>query len=121
MADIKNFGIVDELTVVAAGLNGKMGEVNAAFGLLQLNYVDAAVGSRQLVDKTYRDLLADTPGIRCMEPGEKVSANYSYFPVLVEDDFPISRNALYDKLKQENIFNEPKDLLNKLAEYQIGE
>jgi hypothetical protein len=42
---LKNFGIADEVTVVAAGINGKMHEVSAAFGLLQLEGIDAAIAS----------------------------------------------------------------------------
>jgi len=100
---LKNFGIVDELTVVAAGINGKMNEISAAVGLLQLKYVDSAITSRRKIDATYRDLLRDTPGIRCIDENAQVAANYSYFPILVEDDYPLSRDGLYVKLRQNDI------------------
>ncbi|RAS25210.1 dTDP-4-amino-4,6-dideoxy-D-glucose aminotransferase VioA [Paraburkholderia bryophila] len=101
---LKNFGFVDEVTVVAAGINGKMSEINAAFGLLQLQHVDKALAKRRAIDAHYRALLADVPGIRCLQDaGEKV-ANYAYFPVQVEDSFPISRDALYERLKEHDIF-----------------
>jgi dTDP-4-amino-4,6-dideoxygalactose transaminase len=101
---LKNFGFVDEVTVVAAGINGKMSEINAAFGLLQLQHVDNALAKRKTIDAQYRELLADVPGIRCLsDAGEKV-ANYAYFPVQVEDHFPISRDALYERLKEHGIY-----------------
>lgn len=101
---LKNFGFVDEVTVDIAGINGKMSEVNAAFGLLQLKHIDTALEERKKVDKLYRSLLKYIKGIRCLEDaGEKV-ANYSYFPILIESEYPITRDELYQKLKDKNIF-----------------
>lgn len=100
---LKNFGHVGEVTVVAPGINGKMSEINAAFGLLQLKYVDKAIAQRKEIDTIYRELLKNIKGIRCLQDaGEKV-ANYSYFPILVEAGYPISRDDLYQKLKGNNI------------------
>lgn len=101
---LKNFGFLDEVTVNVAGINGKMSEVNAAFGLIQLNHIAAALEGRKKVDELYRFLLKDIKGIRCLEgSGEKV-VNYSYFPILVEKDYPITRDELYQKLKDNSIF-----------------
>jgi dTDP-4-amino-4,6-dideoxygalactose transaminase len=102
---LKNFGFVDELTVVAPGINGKMSEVNAAFGMLQLRHVDAALNRRGEVDAAYRKLLKDVRGVRCLNGASVVKANYSYFPILLGSDFPISRDALYDRLKEHGIFS----------------
>lgn len=101
---LKNFGIVDEVTVVAAGINGKMSEFNAAFGLLQLQHMDGVIARRREVDGVYRDLLQSAEGIRCLENAGVTKPNYSYFPILVQDDYPLSRDALYQKLKDQNIF-----------------
>ncbi|EGH24737.1 aminotransferase, partial [Pseudomonas amygdali pv. mori str. 301020] len=60
---LKNFGFADEVTVVAPGINGKMSEINAAFGLLQLKYIDEALLKRQRIDERYRDALATVPGL----------------------------------------------------------
>ncbi|MCK4620869.1 MAG: DegT/DnrJ/EryC1/StrS family aminotransferase [Desulfuromonadales bacterium] len=101
---LKNFGYVDEVTVVAPGINGKMSEVNAAFGLLQLQHIDQALARRKEIDAAYRELLGDVKGVCCLlDAGEKV-ANYSYFPILVEADYPISRDVLYQKLRDNNIY-----------------
>lgn len=101
---LKNFGFVDEVTVVAPGINGKMSELNAAFGLLQLKGVDAAIVKRKAIDARYRQGLAGVNGIHCLaDAGEQV-ANYSYFPILVQPDYPLSRDALYQKLKDNGIY-----------------
>jgi len=101
---LKNFGFVDEVTVVAPGINGKMSEVNAAFGLLQLQHIDEAMQRRCEIDQLYRVLLKDVPGIRLVEGAGQTTANHSYFPILVDADYPMSRDALYQKLKDNRIF-----------------
>lgn len=101
---LKNFGFTNETTVLEAGINGKMSEINAAFGMLQLKHVDEVLAQRKRIDKTYRELLSEVKGIRCLDDaGEKV-ANYSYFPILVNDDYGTSRDALYEILKEKEIF-----------------
>lgn len=95
---LKNFGFVDEVTVVASGINGKMSEINAAFGLLQLKGIDGALAKRQLIDARYREGL-NAINIRCLDVGNHVS-NYAYFPIFVENN----RDELYEKLKANGIF-----------------
>lgn len=102
---LKNFGFIDETTVIEAGINGKMSEVNSAFGLLQLRYVDSAIQSRGLIDSVYRQELRSIRGIECMEVPKNVIQNYSYFPILVTDNFPMTRDALYEKLKLNGIYS----------------
>jgi dTDP-4-amino-4,6-dideoxygalactose transaminase len=101
---LKNFGFVDELTVVAPGINGKMSEVNAAFGMLQLQGIDRAIARRREIDETYRRLLADVKGIQCLPDAGETVGNYSYFPILITEDYPLSRDELYQKLKDQNVF-----------------
>lgn len=101
---LKNFGFADEVTVVAPGINGKMNEVQAAFGLLQLKYVDSAITLRQKIDENYRKLLKDVAGIKCSNELVEVKRNYSYFPILVEDNYPLTRDELYQKLKDNGIY-----------------
>ncbi len=99
---LKNFGIVDEVTVVAAGINGKMNEVTAAFGLLQLERVGAAIEQRAGIAALYRRLLDGIPGIALMAaPGHE--SNFGYFPILVGDDYPLGRDGLYEKLRAAGI------------------
>lgn len=101
---LKNFGFVDETTVVASGINGKMSEINAAFGLLQLQHIDEALARRAQIDAIYRERLRDVPGIRCLPKAGEKTANHSYFPILVGPEYPISRDALYQKFRDHDIY-----------------
>lgn len=101
---LKNFGFVDEVTVVAPGINGKMSEINAAFGLLQLKHIDGALARRKEIDLAYRAQLEGIQGIYCLDDSGLVESNHSYFPILVQTDYPLSRDALYQKLKDHGIF-----------------
>ncbi len=100
---LKNFGFVDEVTVVAPGINAKMSEINAAIGLLQLQHMPTVLARRAEVAAIYRRELAGVRGIRCLALAGQEVSNHSYFPVLVDADYPISRNALYQKLKDHGI------------------
>ncbi|MFN7308358.1 MAG: DegT/DnrJ/EryC1/StrS family aminotransferase [Acetobacteraceae bacterium] len=100
---LKNFGHFGETQVVATGINGKMSEFNAALGILQLKYVDEVIQRRKIIDKTYRKGLAGIKGVRCLgDAGEKV-ANYAYFPILIDHQYPISRDALYERMRAKGV------------------
>jgi dTDP-4-amino-4,6-dideoxygalactose transaminase len=101
---LKNFGHSGEVTVVAPGINGKMNEIQAAFGLLQLKYVDEAIARRCKLDALYRVALRGVPGITCIEPAAETASNFGYFPILVEDDFALSRDRLNDHLREHAIY-----------------
>lgn len=101
---LKNFGHVGETTVVAPGINGKMSEFNAALGVLQLKYVDQALAKRKEIDTIYRQRLKGIKGIHCLDDAGEKRANNAYFPILVEPAYPISRDDLYQKLKDNRIY-----------------
>jgi len=101
---LKNFGFADEVTVMAPGINGKMNEIQAAFGLLQLKYVQEAIKLRCNIDKIYRHSLVDIPGIDCLHEPVNTERNYAYFPILVSEDYSLSRDGLYEKFREENIY-----------------
>lgn len=99
---LKNFGFVDEVTVVAPGINAKMSEINAALGLLQLQKIDDVIQQRGIVYERYLNELSNVKGIRCI--GQHANQpNYSYFPILVQSDYPLSRDELHQKLKEQGI------------------
>lgn len=102
---LKNFGIADELTVTAPGINGKMSEINAAFGLVQLKHIDDAMAQRQAVDSRYRTELAEVTGITLYQHECNANSNFSYFPILIEPEYPLTRDELYEKLKENNILS----------------
>lgn len=101
---LKNFGFVDEVTVGATGINGKMSEINAAFGLLQLQHIDHALECRKKVDAAYRRLLQNLDGITCVAPTEDDAPNYSYFPIIIDDDYPLTRDEIYESMREANIY-----------------
>lgn len=102
---LKNFGFAGETTIMAPGINSKMNEVQAAMGLLQLKTFNESIEKRKLVANRYRELLKDVNGITMLpEPQETVS-NYAYFPIFVNEQvYGMSRDDLYEKLKQHNIY-----------------
>lgn len=100
---LKNFGHVGETNVVAPGINGKMSEINAAFGLLQLKHIDHALYNRKVIDSAYREKLKNIKGIECLSNAGEFVANYAYFPILVKNDYPINRDELNQRLKDSGI------------------
>lgn len=117
--DLKNFGFRNETTVIAAGINAKMNEVQAAFGLLQLKYVDHAIAKRKTIAELYTKELSNISGIRLIVPHSPLSThhssliikhssfiihNYSYFPIFINAElYGTSRDQLYEELKQHGI------------------
>lgn len=100
---LKNFGFADEVTVMAPGINGKMNEVQAAFGLLQLRYIDYVLERRKAIDQCYRQAFCNTHGIAVLPEPPDTIRNYAYFPVLVGPDYLISRDELYQRLREAGI------------------
>ena len=101
---LKNFGHAGEVNVVAPGINGKMSEFNAALGLLQLKHIDEALARRKVIDLAYRERLHDVKGIHCLGDAREMQANYAYFPILVQPDYPLSRDELNQRLRDKGIF-----------------
>lgn len=103
--NLKNFGFRGETTVVAPGINSKMDEVRAAYGLLNLRYVDAAIATRKRVAEKYVDALKDVKGIELFpyEVSPTFKWNYAYFPILVTDEYRMTRDALYEFMKTQNV------------------
>jgi dTDP-4-amino-4,6-dideoxygalactose transaminase len=100
---LKNFGITNEVTVKTLGINGKMSEFNAALGLIQLKYVDGAIKKREILDLLYRKLLREICGITLLKKSQSFISNYSYFPIIVSEMFPLSRDGLYTVLLNHGI------------------
>ena len=101
---LKNFGFENETTVIDLGINGKMSELNSAVGLLQLKQIDSLIEKRKKVYNIYIELLKDTEGIKCINFDLDIRSNYAYFPILVQNNYSITRDQLYDKLKRKSIY-----------------
>lgn len=103
--NLKNFGFRGETTIVAPGINGKMDEVRAAFGLLNLKQVDAAIEARHKVTMWYRQMIDQIDGLTYLPEQPNIRYNYGYFPIFVDEaKYGMSRDSLYEKLKTNNIF-----------------
>ena len=101
---LKNFGFTGEITVEAPGINSKVDEVRAAYGLLNLGLVDSAIEARHQVAIRYREGLRNIDGLTYMEDMPGVKHNYSYFPIFIDaEKFGMTRDELYFKMKEQNI------------------
>lgn len=101
---LKNFGFAGETTVVGPGINSKMDEIRAAFGLLNLKQVDSAIDARQQVAIKYREALRDVEGVTFFDDMPGVKHNYSYFPCFIDAKaFGMTRDELYFKMKEANV------------------
>lgn len=100
---LKNFGIADEVTVMAAGINGKMNEVQAAFGMLQLKHINYAIDRRKAIDRRYRESLRDVAGITVLSVPPNSEQNYGYFPILIGPEYSLKRDELYQRLREAGI------------------
>ena len=102
---LKNFGFANETTVVGPGINSKMDEVRAAYGLLNLKLVDDCIAARQQVAIKYREALRDVEGITFFDDMPGVKHNYSYFPIFVDAKaYGMTRDELYFKMQEKNVF-----------------
>lgn len=101
---LKNFGFASETEVVAPGINSKMDEVRAAYGLLNLRQVDEAIEKRHQVAIKYREGLRNVKGVRFFDDMPGVRHNYSYFPIFIDaEEYGMTRDELYFKMKEQGI------------------
>ncbi len=101
---LKNFGFAGETEVVAPGINSKMDEVRAAYGLLNLKQVDEAIEKRHQVAIRYREALRSVKGIRFFDDMPGVRHNYSYFPIFINaEEYGMTRDELYFKMKEQGV------------------
>lgn len=101
---LKNFGFAGETEVVAPGINSKVDEVRAAYGILNLRQVDAAIEARHQVAVKYREALRPIEGITFMDDMPGVKHNYSYFPIFIDaEKYGMTRDELYEKMRSHNV------------------
>ncbi len=103
--NLKNFGFINETTVVTPGINAKMNEIQAAMGLLQLKYIDSLIEKRRKIVEQYRELLNNIDGLSYIVDIPDVKHSYSYFPVFInKEKYGKTRNEVYEELKSFNIY-----------------
>ena len=102
---LKNFGFTGETEVIAPGINSKMDEIRAAYGILNLKQVDMAIAIRRKIALLYREHLRGIPGISWIDDMPGVRHNYAYFPIFVDaEKYGMTRDELYEKMKKQNVF-----------------
>jgi dTDP-4-amino-4,6-dideoxygalactose transaminase len=102
--NLRNFGICSEEEVESIGINGKMDELRAAIGLLNLKLINEEKRKRRILKKFYDDALSDLRGIGIPKTPKDVTSSYQYYPIVIENDFKFSRDEIYNKLRAQNIF-----------------
>jgi len=102
--NLRNFGIKNEEEVVDIGINGKMNEIQAAIGLLNLKLYKEEQLKRMKIKKLYNDQLSNIENIIIPQMPANSSDSYQYFPIIIGDNFPLSRDQIYEKLKKYNVF-----------------
>ncbi len=112
--NLKNFGFRGETTVVAPGINSKMDEMRAAYGILNLKQVDWAIEQRKHVATRYVEALKDVKGIKLFPyiieqvnlqsvDNIQFNWNFAYFPILITEDFGMTRDELYEHMKSQGV------------------
>lgn len=103
---LKNFGFANETTVVAPGINAKMNELQAAYGLVQLKYISTYIQKRRKIADRYREKLASIKGLRFLNDIKGVDHSYTYFPILIDEhEYGKTRDEVYFLLRKYNIFS----------------
>ena len=103
--NLKNFGIRGEELVAEVGANAKMNEFCAIMGLCNLKHIDTMLEERKKRYEYYMDGLLNVNGIRFFNKNIETTNNYAYFPIIIEDEYGLSRDELYEKLKENNIYS----------------
>ncbi|NBH82403.1 DegT/DnrJ/EryC1/StrS family aminotransferase [bacterium C-53] len=103
--NLKNFGIRGEELVTDVGANAKMNEFSAIMGLCNLNHIEENFEERRKRYDLYKKILGNVKGICQFESSKEASCNYAYFPILVNDDYCMTRDELYDQLREHNIYS----------------
>ena len=101
--NLRNFGIRSEELVEEVGINGKMNEIQAAIGLLNLELFEKEQEKRSKVKALYDKGLSNIKGIRLPQMPSNATNSYQYYPIVIENDYPLSRNEIYEKFKEQNI------------------
>lgn len=100
---LKNFGFVDETTVVAAGINGKMNEFSSILGLHQLKYIEASIEARKNINDQYEKLLINNPRVKVMKKYANTKYNFSYYPIWLQGFNASARDRVFHFLTNKNI------------------
>lgn len=101
---LKNFGFESETQISVCGMNAKLNELQAAFGLVALNKIDESIAKRKSIANYYDKVFSNIAGIKTLDSNLTLELNYSYYPILIDEaEFGLSRDELLEKLQANNI------------------
>lgn len=100
---MRNFGFAGYDNVIYTGINGKMTEISAAFGLTNLEDLEGFLQANRLNYAAYRRGIDEIPGLSLLGDDAVERNNYQYVVLEVGDDFPLSRDEIVDVLHRENV------------------
>ena len=103
--NLKNFGIHGEELVTEVGANAKMNEFSAIMGLCNLKHIQHAMEERRKRHDFYQKCLQNAEGIHFFEGSQDANKNYAYFPVMIDIEYGMTRDELYEYLKENDIYS----------------
>jgi dTDP-4-amino-4,6-dideoxygalactose transaminase len=100
---MRNFGFAGMDNVIYPGTNGKMTEICAAMGLVNLENIESVLETNRYNRNAYRQRLANLPGIKLFEFDETECNNYQYIVIEVSAECPVGRDEIVEALHAENV------------------
>ena len=100
---LRSFGLQGDTIIHLDGLNAKMTELQAAFGLASLEIVHHNIYKRKAIYQTYKKLLDGHVQIHDLET-RGVTCNYLYFPILVNDAQLVKERMMKDGVNVRRYF-----------------
>lgn len=99
-----SFGFEGMDNVQTLGINAKMNEISAAYGLSLLPYIPETIRKLSQIHSHYAKHLMSIPGIRIFSTGPDVQSNFQYFVILIDSKiFGVDRDTLWRVLWNRNI------------------
>jgi dTDP-4-amino-4,6-dideoxygalactose transaminase len=102
---MRNFGFAGIDRVIYVGTNGKMSEVCAAMGLVNLERMDEFIAVNRRHYEAYRAELSGVPGVELIRYDDSERNNYQYLVLEIDGNAAgLTRNQLVNLLRAENVF-----------------
>ena len=100
---MRNFGFSGYDNVIHPGTNGKMPEINAAMGLVNLDALPQFINANHRNHRAYAEALANIDGVQLLPYDAADTPNYHYIVIEIDPGFPVSRDNIVAALHAENI------------------
>ncbi|MBQ7502137.1 DegT/DnrJ/EryC1/StrS family aminotransferase [bacterium] len=116
----RDYGNPGSYDCPSIGLNARMAEANAIIASKSADYLESYAEHRNKVAETYKNGLADLPGLSFQKIREGCRSSYKDFAILAGPEFGIERDVLAKALNAEGVpsrayFNPPGHKLSCYA------